>query len=184
MLQCRATWLSNGRRMSHSCRQADSVWVGTAPYLFQGVCRQRAVLQAPPDYPPPGPRTYDEPPRGPPPGGNNNNKGGGPWRNRALLIGAFFLGLGAGVWFTEDVNLYPNNVASTELVDRRTPNSEVCMSNGYSAMVFDQRIFVSFNPCVPLLSSVNALSSGSYVPMSHAHCCPRRLALESVRVIV
>ena len=64
------------------------------------------------------------------------------------MAGAFFLGLGAGVWFTEDVNLYPNNVASTELVDRRTPNSEVCMSNGYSAMVFDQRIFVSFNPCV------------------------------------
>lgn len=64
------------------------------------------------------------------------------------MVGAFFLGLGAGVWFSEDVNLYPNNVASTELVDRRTPNSEVCMSNGYSAMVFDQRLFVSFNPCV------------------------------------
>jgi hypothetical protein len=87
------------------------------------------------------------PPGGPPPG-NQNTNGDGSWRNRALLAGAFFLGLGAGVWFSEDVNLYPNNVASTELVDRRTPNSEVCMSNGYSAMVFDQRLFVSFNPCV------------------------------------
>lgn len=71
------------------------------------------------------------------------------------MVAAFVLGVGAGVWFTEDVNLYPNNVASTELIDRRTPNSEVCMTNGYSAMVFDQRIFVSFNPydpcsdCVP-----------------------------------
>lgn len=65
------------------------------------------------------------------------------------MLAAFVLGVGAGVWFTEDVNLYPNNVASTELIDRRTPNSEVCMSNGYSAMVFDQRIFVSFNPYVP-----------------------------------
>ena len=63
------------------------------------------------------------------------------------MLAAFVLGVGAGVWFTEDVNLYPNNVASTELIDRRTPNSEVCMTNGYSAMVFDQRIFVSFNPC-------------------------------------
>jgi Protein of unknown function (DUF3172) len=63
------------------------------------------------------------------------------------MLAAFVLGVGAGVWFTEDVNLYPNNVASTELIDRRTPNSEVCMANGYSAMVFDQRIFVSFNPC-------------------------------------
>lgn len=64
-----------------------------------------------------------------------------------MMLAAFVLGVGAGVWFTEDVNLYPNNVASTELIDRRTPNSEVCMTNGYSAMVFDQRIFVSFNPC-------------------------------------
>ena len=31
-------------------------------------------------------------------------------------------------------------------IDRQTPNSEVCMANGYSSMVFDQRIFVSFNP--------------------------------------
>lgn len=66
------------------------------------------------------------------------------------MAAAFVLGVGAGVWFTEDVNLYPNNVASTELIDRKTPNSELCMSNGYSSMVFDQRLFVTFNPYVPL----------------------------------
>jgi hypothetical protein len=95
----------------------------------------------------PGPATqagYTPPPGGPPP---ESPREGGEWRNRALMLAAFVLGVGAGVWFTEDVNLYPNNVASTELIDRRTPNSEVCMANGYSAMVFDQRIFVSFNPC-------------------------------------
>ncbi len=37
-------------------------------------------------------------------------------------------------------------VASTEIIDRRTPNSEVCMAYGYSAMVFDQRVFVTYNP--------------------------------------
>jgi hypothetical protein len=37
-------------------------------------------------------------------------------------------------------------VASTEIIDRRTPNAEVCMAYGYSAMVFDQRVFVTYNP--------------------------------------
>jgi len=66
--------------------------------------------------------------------------------SKALISAAFVMGIGAGVYFTSEVTVEPSNVASTELVDRRTPNSEVCMANGYSSMVFDQRIFVSFNP--------------------------------------
>jgi hypothetical protein len=54
--------------------------------------------------------------------------------------------MGAGVFFTTTVSFEPQNVASTLLVDTKTPNSEICMANGYSSMVFDQRIFVSFNP--------------------------------------
>ncbi len=53
---------------------------------------------------------------------------------------------GIGVYFDSNVALSPTNVASTEIVDRRTPNSELCMAYGYSAMAFDQRLFVSFNP--------------------------------------
>ena len=52
----------------------------------------------------------------------------------------------AGVWFNSEATFYPSNVASTEVIDRHTPNSEVCMANGYSSMVFDERVFVSFNP--------------------------------------
>ena len=55
-------------------------------------------------------------------------------------------GMGAGIWFTSTVTFEPQNLASTQLVDTKTPNSELCMANGYSSMVFDQRIFVSFNP--------------------------------------
>ena len=109
------------------------------------------------------------PPGGPPP--NNNNSGGGNdgWPKKAVIAGAFALGLGAGVWFSEDLNFYPSNVASTELVDRRTPNSEVCISNGYSAMVFDQRLFVSFNPCVPLIL---ALPPQAWMPgLACCMCC-------------
>lgn len=55
-------------------------------------------------------------------------------------------GMGAGIWFSSEVTFEPQNMASTQLIDNKTPNSEICMANGYSSMVFDQRIFVSFNP--------------------------------------
>ncbi|CAL8462936.1 g2470 [Coccomyxa elongata] len=79
---------------------------------------------------------------------NGGNNGGGGMDNftKALIAGAFIMGMGTGVWFNSEATFYPSNVASTEVIDRRTPNSEVCMANGYSSMVFDERVFVSFNP--------------------------------------
>ena len=85
----------------------------------------------PPNRPPAGPGPEDEKP--------NNFK-------NYLIAGAFFIGMGTGVWFDSGASFTPSNVASTELVDRKTPNSEICMASGYSSMVFDQRLFVSFNP--------------------------------------
>ena len=32
---------------------------------------------------------------------------------------------GTGVWFNSEATFYPSNVASTEIIDRKTPNSEV-----------------------------------------------------------
>ncbi|EFJ41546.1 hypothetical protein VOLCADRAFT_107632 [Volvox carteri f. nagariensis] len=93
---------------------------------------------ATPSMPPP------PPPGAPPP--NNNNTGGGDSFTRALIAAAFVTGVGIGVYFDSNITLSPTNVASTEIVDRRTPNSELCMAYGYSAMAFDQRLFVSFNP--------------------------------------
>ena len=97
------------------------------------------------DYPP-TPSSSRPPPSGPPPPNNNNGNGFGSDFTKALLAGVFILGIGTGVWFDSQVSLYPSNVASTEIIDRKTPNSEVCMASGYSSMVFDQRIFVSFSP--------------------------------------
>lgn len=101
------------------------------------------------DYPPPPSQSNRQPPSGPPPPPDNNNNGFGSDFTKALLAGVFILGIGTGVWFDSQVSLYPSNVASTEIIDRKTPNSEVCMASGYSSMVFDQRIFVSFSPYVP-----------------------------------
>lgn len=112
------------------------------------------------DYPPPREGSGQEPPptqenygggNGSGPGNGGNNGGGGMDNfTKALIAGAFIMGMGTGVWFNSEATFYPSNVASTEVIDRRTPNSEVCMANGYSSMVFDERVFVSFNPCVPL----------------------------------
>lgn len=85
----------------------------------------------PPNQPPGGPGPSEEKP--------NNFK-------NFLIVGAFFIGIGTGVWFDSGASFTPSNVASTEIVDRKTPNSEICMASGYSSMVFDQRLFVSFNP--------------------------------------
>jgi hypothetical protein len=83
---------------------------------------------------------------GAPPPSNNDGGGGLSGYAKALVAAAFVTGLGAGVYFDAEINVSPNQVASTEIIDRRTPNSEVCMAYGYSSMVFDQRVFVTYNP--------------------------------------
>ena len=61
--------------------------------------------------------------------------GGGGMDNftKALIAGAFIMGMGTGVWFNSEASVHPSNVACTEIIDRQTPNSEVCMANGYSS---------------------------------------------------
>ena len=79
---------------------------------------------------------------------DDDERDDGPGRelNKFLIAGAFVIGIGAGVVFDTAVDLEPSNVASREILDRRTPSSELCMANGASAMVFDQRVFLSLNP--------------------------------------
>lgn len=103
---------------------------------------------------------------------------------KALLAGSFVFGIAFGAWLNGEANFQPNNVASTEIVDRRTPSGAVCMANGYSSMVFDQRIFVSFNPfnvyvtspevkpgCVLRQANVQELEKRKLVTRSEADVC-------------
>ncbi|KXZ41191.1 hypothetical protein GPECTOR_669g799 [Gonium pectorale] len=95
---------------------------------------------------------------------------------------------GIGVYFDSNITLTPTNVASTEIVDRRTPNSELCMAYGYSAMAFDQRLFVSFNPfnvyvsqpevkpgCILRRSNVNVLENKKLVSPQQVDTCKRSM---------
>lgn len=96
--------------------------------------------------------------------------------------------MGAGIWFDSEVTFEPQNLASTQLVDTKTPNSEICMANGYSSMVFDQRIFVSFNPfnvyvsqpevkpgCVLRRANFNVLERRGLVDSQQVQACKRNM---------
>ena len=137
-------------------------------------------------------------------GGGRGGGGGGGGRNsnnnnqqprlfpreldKFLVAGAFVVGIGAGVIFDTAVDLEPSNVASREILDRRTPSSEVCMANGASAMVFDQRVFLSLNPfnvyvaqpevkpgCVLRRSNWSVLEREKVVTQDQENDCKRNL---------
>ena len=61
-----------------------------------------------------------------------------------MLAGSFVFGIAFGAWLNGEANFQPNNVASTEIVDRKTPSGAVCMANGYSSMVSSTSISVVF----------------------------------------
>jgi hypothetical protein len=131
-------------------------------------------------------------------GGRRNNNGSSSNQQRPrlfpreldkfLVAGAFVVGIGAGVVFDTAVDLEPSNVASREILDRRTPSSEVCMANGASAMVFDQRVFLSLNPfnvyvaqpevkpgCVLRRSNWSVLEREKVVTQDQENDCKRNL---------
>uniref|UniRef100_A0A1D1ZVM4 DUF3172 domain-containing protein n=2 Tax=Auxenochlorella protothecoides TaxID=3075 RepID=A0A1D1ZVM4_AUXPR len=141
----------------------------------------------PPSPPPNGSRPRF-PPEEPPNPGPSPGAGGPNGLTKAFIAGAFVLGMGAGIWFDTQVTFQPQNVASTVLVDTKTPNSELCMANGYSSMVFDQRIFLSFNPfnvyvaqpevkpgCVLRRSNVGVLERRGLVDGDQVSACKRSM---------
>lgn len=106
--------------------------------------------------------------------------------NKYVLAGLFVLGVGAGIALDTVVNIEPNNVASREVIDRQTPNPDVCIANGMSAMVLDQRLFITFNPfnvyvsqaevkpgCVLLQSNWRVLESRGLVNGEEVRDCKR-----------
>lgn len=66
--------------------------------------------------------------------------------SKALLAGVFILGIGLGVTVDSAINTNPRDLASRDAIDQAAPNPNLCATYGASAMAFDQRVFVSFNP--------------------------------------
>ncbi|CAM9235720.1 unnamed protein product [Chrysoparadoxa australica] len=94
--------------------------------------------------------------------GRRGSRGNGPspvteqeWRpqlglpksiSKALLAGIFVLGIGTGVTVDSAINTNPRDLASRDAIDRNAPNADICQMYGASAMVLDNRVFVTFNP--------------------------------------
>ena len=106
----------------------------------------------------------------------------------ALVSGAFVLGIGAGVAGDTVVQLDRDNVATQVMFDRATPNADACAAYGASAVVFDQRIFLSFNPfnvyvsqpemkpgCVLRRSNWSVLENRNLLPREAAEDCKQHL---------
>jgi len=66
--------------------------------------------------------------------------------SKSLLAGIFVLGVGLGVTVDSAINTNPRDLASRDAIDQAAPNRRLCAEMGASAMSFDQRVFVSFNP--------------------------------------
>ncbi|CAI5513882.1 unnamed protein product [Closterium sp. Naga37s-1] len=136
---------------------------------------------------PPPPRSPPPPPLpSPPPPPRSSN----PFAavSKFALAGVFLLGIGAGVSVDTVLNVEPSNVASREVIDRQTPNPDICLANGMSAMVLDQRLFISFNPfnvyvsqaevkpgCVLRQSNWHVLESKGLVSSDEVRDCKRNM---------
>ena len=66
--------------------------------------------------------------------------------NKGILAGIFVAGIGAGVTIDSAINTNPKDLASRDAIDRNAPNPKLCANFGSSAMVIDQRVFITFNP--------------------------------------
>ena len=64
----------------------------------------------------------------------------------AILTVVFVIGIGTGVTVDSQINTNPQDLASRDAVDKNAPNPTLCTTYGASAMAFDPRVFVSFNP--------------------------------------
>jgi hypothetical protein len=64
----------------------------------------------------------------------------------AVIGGVLVLGIGIGMAISSTTTFTPENVASSEFIDRSAPDPEICVKFGASAMVSDLRVFVTLNP--------------------------------------
>lgn len=76
------------------------------------------------------------------------------------MAGVFVLGIGTGVTVDSAINTDPRDLASRDAIDRNAPNPNICQTYGSSAMVVDQRVFVTFNPFSLHVSQVRSWIQG------------------------
>jgi hypothetical protein len=64
----------------------------------------------------------------------------------AIVAAAMISGVAIGIGFSATVVSNPQNVASSQYIDTKAPDAQVCVQYGASAVALDARFFVTFNP--------------------------------------
>ena len=99
----------------------------------------------------------------------------------AILAGVFVLGIGIGIAFSSTANFTPRNMASSEFIDRSSPNPEICVQFGASAMVTNMRIFLTLNPFNVYVSQPN-LKPGCVIRRSNWEILQQRKLVNNDQV--
>jgi hypothetical protein len=106
----------------------------------------------------------------------------------AILAAVFVVGIGVGIAFTSTTTLNPENVASSQTIDRSAPSTELCIQYGASAMVTDMRVFLTLNPfnvyvtqpslrpgCVLRQNNWSILEQKKLITSQQVNDCKRRM---------
>jgi len=106
----------------------------------------------------------------------------------AVIGGVLVLGIGIGMAISSTTTFTPENVASSEFIDRSAPDPEICVKFGASAMVTDLRVFVTLNPfnvyvarpqmqpgCVLRTSNWNLLKQRNLISSEQERECKQRM---------
>ena len=90
---------------------------------------------------------------------------------QALIAGAFVCGLGVGVYYDSEVVLSPQNLSSTQIIDRSSPNSDVCMAYGGWVCGWGLHILQPLSLCGDLFASGAAPVSQTWITPCFYHAC-------------
>ena len=67
-------------------------------------------------------------------------------RQLEINLFTYFVTAFPGITLDSAINTNPKDLASRDAIDRNAPNPKLCATYGSSAMVLDQRVFITFNP--------------------------------------
>lgn len=123
-------------------------------------------------------------------GGGGGKSGGTPltWATGAILAAVMLLGIGLGILFSSGTTSDVGSVATRYDIDRSSPNPEICVQFGASAISVDLRAFVTLSPfsvfisqprmqpgCVLRGSNWDILQSRNLVTSDDVNQCRRRM---------
>ena len=89
----------------------------------------------------------------------------------SLLFFIIYSTYPVGITLESSINTNPKDLASRDAIDRNAPNPKLCATYGSSAMVLDQRVFVTFNPFNVYVTQGAAPANNTFIMISNLVYC-------------